>query len=738
MPDDRRQAPSPTERSPEHSGWTRRGRAWALLGVGIVALVAAVVIAYRPTLTPLGLHPREVQFAVAKADMMVDTPVSQLIDRRQDLYLPLTPNLAVTDALYLKSAIALQAAANAAGIPGQEISASGPFNLLLNLGEPPAKSLGLPPVAHVNPNYRLVVDVDGAHPMISLFGQAPTEKAALAIVNSARSLLITHVQQIEARTWLPPDVRGVIRPLGPTTGGVVDPGATPQLMLLTFLIVFILGAAVVRWLAHRRQTRARLRSELAALDPLADAPAGADDWPHTKRILPWLMAVFLAMVFLVPIDAMSVPLHLGAQGNPDRVLLLVTLGLWIPVLIVGSRRVRPRLRFTRIHLWVFLFLAVCFASLALNGNELAIYTEVSPTVKKLLLLVSFAAFFVIAASVIRPREVPKFIGLMVILGVIVAIATIIESKTRFNPFYSLWKTVAPVKLPAEIDQLDDIGRLTVDGPTSEPLELAALLAMVFPFAVVGAVDAATRRRRWLYIIASTILLAGAIATARKTSIVAPAVGFLVLIAYRPRTMLRALRIAIVPLFIAVHLIAPGQIGSVVSELLPGHVNTVSTTTVRVARYDAVRPDIMSHLWLGRGFQSYDPKKYRVLDNEYLGLLIGVGLIGTLIYFAIFGSMLRVAHPMVRGPDPLRARVALPAIAAIVVVIVSNALFDVLSFPHVSYLFFFLGALLIAVRGRSPDVPPAPVAARSSRPALEPALVASGPGVEFGELEPLTL
>ena len=72
-----------------------------------------------------------------------------------------------------------------------------------------------------------------------------------------------------------------------------------------------------------------------------------------------------------------------------------------------------------------------------------------------MLLVSFVMFFVLASSMIRPREVPKLIGFMVILGVIVAVATIIESKTRYNIFYSLWEKVAPVKLPLKIDQLDD-------------------------------------------------------------------------------------------------------------------------------------------------------------------------------------------------------------------------------------------------------------------------------------------
>jgi hypothetical protein len=715
MPEGRPQGPALVTRS----RWSRRTRIASVIGVLIVAGLTALYSSYRISLTPPSVHPRTVQFSAASAQVEVDTPVSELVDRRQDLDLPLTKNVAVTDALYLQSAGVTQAAAAAAGIPGQKVKASGPFTLLLNLDKPPTVGPPLPADPSVNPNYRLLVDVNGADPMVSLYAQAPTTRAAIAIVDTARRVLLQHVTEVEKQINVPREFRVVLRPLGPTTGGVVDPGAPLKLMLLAFIVVLVLGLAMMHWLEHRKANKARIHAELAELDSIEDAPARSDDWPHTTRILPWLVAIFLATIFLVPIDAMSVPLHLGAEGNPDRVLLLLTLGLWIPVLLIGSRKVRPRLRFTRIHLWVLVFLGLCFLSVALNGNTLAIYSEVSPTVKKLLLLVSFAMFFVLASSIIRPREVPKLVGFMVILGVIVAVATIIESKTRYNPFYSLWEKVAPVKLPAEIDQLDDIGRLTVDGPTSEPLELAALLAVVFPFAVVGAIDAKNRASRWRYIIASTILLAGALATARKTSIVAPGIGFLVLLAYRPRTMLRALAVSIVPLFIAVHTIAPGQIGSVVNELLPGHINTVSTTTVRTARYDAVRPDILSHLWLGRGFQSYDPLKYRILDNEYLGLLIGVGVIGILVYLAIFGSMLRVAHPMVRAPDPARRRFALPAIAGIVVVLVSNALFDVLSFPHVSYLFFFLGAMLVAARGRSPDASPARAGAQTQHRRLQP-------------------
>jgi hypothetical protein len=678
---------------------------FALLAVGAVAALASLLVAYRISLDPPALHPREVEFSVAKAEVLIDTPVSQVGDLRQNFYLPLTPEIAVTDALYAKSDGVLQAAAAAAGIPGQEVSASGPFTLLLNRTNVVAK--GPPTSPNINKNYRLLVDVDGANPMITLYGQAPTTRTAIAIVSTVRDMLIQEVAHQEKIFPLPAAVRVVLRPLGPVTGGAVDPGARVQLMLFVFCLVTIVGCALVLSI-HRRSGPAH-RATLAELDQIGDESSASDDWPHTKRLLPWLMAVFLGMIFLVPIDQMTLPVHLPLASNPDRVLLILIAAVWFAALLLAKAPERPRIRFTGIHFAVFAFVTVAFLSVTVNGLNLATYQEVGGTLKKILLLATFVIFFIIASSVVRPREVPRFMTLMVVLGVVVAFSAILESKMHFNIFYSLWPNVFPTNLPAQLDQLDNIGRLTVDGPTSEPLELAALLAMVIPFAIIGALDARTRKHRILYILSATILLAGSIATERKTSVVCPVIGLLVLTAYRPRAMIRAVLISAVPLFIAVHLLAPGQIGSVLAELLPSHATTVTTTTDRVARYDAVRPDVMSHLLLGRGFQSYDPVKYRILDNEYLGLLIGVGVIGLAIYLSIFIGLLRIAHPTIRGPDPRRAATALPIMAALVIAMVANALFDVLSFPHVSYLFFFVAAMMLSLRERSPEASPAAVA-----------------------------
>src|SRR5262249_26471080 len=150
-----------------------------------------------------------------------------------------------------------------------------------------------------------------------------------------------------------------------------------------------------------------------------------------------------------------------------------------------------------------------------------------------------------------------------------------------------------VTLPEQLDTVDSIGRLTVYGPTEQPLELAAMFAMVLPFAILGSIDAPTKRRRVLYVIAIGILLAGGVATARKTSIVLPAAVMILLVAPRPRAVLPTVARLCVVLFAIVHFTSPGALGSVISQLEPGHVDSALTTTDRTARYDAVTPDLLS-------------------------------------------------------------------------------------------------------------------------------------------------
>ncbi len=717
-----------------------RALAAALLLLLLAAVLAAGLAGYDTS-----LHPRRVEIGAASAKVLVDAGESELtVPAPLGAYrATLAGQLAITYALYLQQDGPTAEMAQALGLHGVRVAASGPFTLLLGRTNEAPKTVGLPDPVPVDHAYRLVLDVDGVNPVLTLYGQAPTAAQAVALVDAARAVLQTHVEARKVSYRLSPEQAVVLRPLGPTVGGSVDSGARWQLMGAVFLLVLVLGGGllIARGWGQGRRGRGAVSSGTASAEGAGVSAGGATvlaggagasayvaaptggDWPHTTRLLPWALAGFVAMVFLVPFDSMQLPVSLPLDSNVDRPLLVALVLLWLSSMALLGGAARPRLRLTRVHFAVLAFFAVCCIGVAVDGAALANMGEVTLVLKKLALLGSYLVFFFVVASALRACEVPRFAVLIVVLGSIVAVATVIEYRLHYNVFYSLWGKLLTVTPPPELDARDSIGRLTVFGPTSQPLELAALLAMVLPFAVMGAVDAPTRRQRLLYSLAIGLLLAGGVATSRKTSLVAPAGAVLLLLCYRPRAIARSLLGLALVLGVLVHFTSPGALGSVLSQLEPGHFNGVLTTTDRTARYDAVAPDVLRHLLLGRGFASYDPHKYRILDNEYLGLLITAGVIGVGLYLAILGAMMSLAHGAIRdfaprfrsypaaggkraaelsahpASDRERASLALAALACIGVVLLSSALFDVLSFPHVPYLLFFVAGMVIALRER---------------------------------------
>jgi O-antigen ligase len=117
---------------------------------------------------------------------------------------------------------------------------------------------------------------------------------------------------------------------------------------------------------------------------------------------------------------------------------------------------------------------------------------------------------------------------------------------------------------------------------------------------------------------------------------------------------------------------------------------------RAADYDAVRPDVWSHLLFGRGWGSYDHVAYRVLDSEILHRVIEMGVLGLLAYLLMIGSVLGTARATIAERDRTWAPMALMGAAAAVSFGVASTLFDVMAFPHAVYIFLCMGGFVAAV------------------------------------------
>jgi hypothetical protein len=414
------------------------------------------------------------------------------------------------------------------------------------------------------------------------------------------------------------------------------------------------------------------------------------DWPETNRLLPWALFGFVTMLWVIPFDSVVLPIGTPVDATLDRVFLVALAGIW---LFSDSAKPRDRsIRHSPIH-WAFaIFILVALLSVLLRDETLVRIGGLDLAIKQLALLSSYGVFFALAASIIRPTEMPKLIKAMLALACFTAFAVIVEYRTGTNVFHDWLGPLFPGYVrPEGIGAYDAIGRKLVYGPSVQPLAVAVMFSMALSFAFAWLLKAKERRERLLYAAAVLLLIGGAVATQKKTSMIGPLVCIAVFCAYRPRAMARLAPLAIV-LVGLIHVIAPGAFGAVVDQLAPGTVTKVNTTQDRVSDYSAIKPDLAGHLLIGRGFGSYEQKQHRILDNEYLTLAIGVGLIGVIAYLAIFATAFFSVHPAARSGDPDRAPPALAAAAAIVVSLVAGMILDFLSFPQLPYLFCFIAAI----------------------------------------------
>ena len=105
--------------------------------------------------------------------------------------------------------------------------------------------------------------------------------------------------------------------------------------VLAFFVGFVLSCGVLLfllWLA-----RDHLSGRAPRLASHAKSPEGDDDWPNTTRLLPWLLAGFVAIIWLVPFNSIELNASLPIDLTLDRLVLPFVVVAWILALAAGGR-----------------------------------------------------------------------------------------------------------------------------------------------------------------------------------------------------------------------------------------------------------------------------------------------------------------------------------------------------------------------------------------------------------------
>jgi uncharacterized membrane protein len=674
----------------------------------LVALVAACLSISTLSLSPPGLQPRVLQASVAATHVLVDSPPGTAIDSPA---LPATVDAQTRRAELLGrimvSPVVVTGVARAVGVRADQIAAEARTTAAVPraLKEPDSErraNLILPP-ARVS---RLEEQARPRAPVIDVFTQAPTIRQGQRLADAAVVGLREYLDALAVRQRIARPDRVRVRQMGITRGGVVNHDARIPVALLTFLTAICLAWGTLLLVRHLR--RADTAPQPRASPRPARLAAGGD-WPRTTRVLPWMLAAFMVVLWLVPFNAIQISASLPIDLNFDRLVLPLLAATWLVAVLLGGPAA-PERRWTAIHVAVAAFVLCAFLSVVVNAHDLIQTLELDRSLKRLPLLVAYASLFFIAASTVRPAEVPRFLRFTLGLAVLCAIGMIWEYRFKYNVFYDLPSRFLPAFFEVSREDtsgVDNIGRRIVSGPGEVPLEAVAMLSMALPIALVEALRARRRSRRILYLLAGCLLIAAVIATYRKSALLAPGAVIATVVYFRRAELLRLAPAGLAALLVT-HVLSPGALGSTAGQL--GGRFDAPTVSERTADYDAVRPDVLSHLALGRGWGTYDHATHRVLDTEILQRLVETGVLGLLAFVLVAVTTVVVARTVIARRDPDLSPAALMCAAAAVAFLVVAFLFDVLSFPHVVYVFLLFAAFGAITSGpgaaRGRDLAPA--------------------------------
>jgi hypothetical protein len=471
-----------------------------------------------------------------------------------------------------------------------------------------------------------------------------------------------------------------------------------------------------------RATRAMPRG--LDTDRMPGAVAGADDWPHTRRPLPWLLAGFLVMVFLVPFDAIIFKVHMPANATLDRVFLVVMLAVFLAGRGINGRS-GARRRLTPVEIAMLVFGGIALLSVVLNIDRIYQQNELSFVNKQLSELLAYGVFFFVVIATVRAEEVPAFSRLVMALACLTAAGVIYESRTGNDLFFTLSRTLlgplATVQNPPT-----DGPKVIIGGPTQHGLALASMLTIALPFAVLPLLQARRPSERLKYLVVIGLILAADLSTNERTATFAPMAAIIVLAAYR-RQILRWAPVAIIVLIPVIHVAAPGALQSV-GQILPSSGQDYSDG--RAGDYAAVAPDILNNVILGRGYGTMNTqnwRNYRILDNQYLDTVFVVGIVGLISYLAIVFCAIMTAHGVIKKGG-VRAPPALAAAAGCAAFGLVSATYDAASFPQAVYSFLFaagLIAVLASKRARTQTAPAVGVHAGNTPGRLR--AISAGPG-----------
>ncbi len=249
----------------------------------------------------------------------------------------------------------------------------------------------------------------------------------------------------------------------------------------------------------------------------------------------------------------------------------------------------------------------------------------------------------------------------------------------------------------------------VQATAIHPIEYGVVLATIFPLALHRAIHHPHSKSALIPTL--MIGLAIPVAVSRSAILVLGVTMVVLFIGWPPLWRRRAILIAPASVVI-VRVLMPGVVGTTIAFFT--HVNQDPSVTGRTDDYKIAFRVFGDTPWFGRGLFTFIPRYYRILDNQYLRLLLEVGLFGMLavmLMFIVAWGCARGAR--LRTSSPEHRHLSLAVSASIAGLSLSYATLDAWSAPIAAGITFLLVGLAGAARRIATERVDAATALRTS-------------------------
>lgn len=394
----------------------------------------------------------------------------------------------------------------------------------------------------------------------------------------------------------------------------------------------------------------------------------------------WL-TLYVVLLLFVPSRFVVGPL--GSAGAPSMLFGLGSLLLWALLLLGATRRAPYGPQPIRIALGVFLLCVGISYAVAMAGPMSP--DEVSPADVALLALASWSGTLVLTHDAIPSHgRLDALLWRVAVCGALIALLGLVQVVTR-----ELWvdQLAIPSLSSSPGYSLSDRGGFPrPSGTSTHPIEYGVILAMLLPIVLHVGFHQAHRGAivRWLPALPVVAIIP--LTSSRSAYLGALIALVICCIGWSARRRLQMLGVVVAGL-LAMSLVTPNLLNSI-TRLFTGAAEDPSITS-RTDSFALAGQFIAQSPFFGRGLGTFLPK-YRIFDNQYVLLLVTIGIVGTLAFLALGVTAVVVLARLRRTVRHEATRdLAMALMAAVCAGFSCLFMFDAFAFPMTTGMLFLV-------------------------------------------------